>query len=337
MPYATSALADIHAWLPSPSAVREALLDYRITVAALSDDGFTPAPAAAEQMPSEAELEAIAQCAHDAVLAGRFIAFGDWSNDAIKRGGKRGGQLWNAGALGSPFRASWVFMHSWDPAAANDAAQAAALGLEREARAIAVYVVRPCGDDEIWVCELLPQRFDGVAMLELGDRALLHRCDGDHRYNATVAPALSRWMVAQLHSGMGDIYDDAAANVIDPLALALLMLGTRGVERRTMVPSAKLQRARARSGKPALPSWEEVFSAPYITALTLSGSRRERGADAGGSHRSPTPHIRRGHPRDYATGVRVMIQDTLVNVPPEQRARWKAGRRSHYEVKGMAP
>jgi hypothetical protein len=316
-------VGEIDDWRPSPGQVRDALLEYRITVTDMRHQVALP-PNALASFPTEAEVEAVALAAYAAAAAGRFISFGHWSNEAIKRGSKRAGPLWNQGALPQPFGGPWIFMHSWDAA-------------EADGQAVSVYLVLP-RPPEVWACELVPVRYSNVPMLELGDRALLHPPlePTARSYHTTVAPGTARWAMA-VKLETGDPSEAAAANVIDPMMLALMMLNTRGVERRTVAPNEKLARARARRGKAAIPPYDEVFSALYITALTLDAARRPRSADAGGSHRSPTPHIRRGHPRDYANGIRVLIQDTLVNVPPEQRAQWKMGRRSHYEVRDRAP
>ena len=70
---------------------------------------------------------------------------------------------------------------------------------------------------------------------------------------------------------------------------------------------------------------------PYVTAIQARGARRDTSESLGGHHRSPIPHIRMGHPREYASGKSIFIADTLVNVPPELRQGFK-GRRSHYRV-----
>jgi hypothetical protein len=337
MPLFPAEADQIDDWCPGPAGVRDAVLDSCITVTDLRDQKLPPE--AMECIVSENELEGIVAFAQDAVEKGRFINFGHWSNDAIQRGGKRAGPLWNQSVLALPFIRPWMFMHTWDPREAQVQARAEReLGIPaRPSRAAAVYLVVPDGSQAgggLWLCELLPLKFSGVPMLELGDRCLLHvGCsDGDHRYECTSAPAMARFLIADKIPGTNPAAD-AAANVLDPCMLALLMLNTRGVERRTIAFADKLQRARARSGKPPLPPYDEVMSAPYITALTLSGRDRHRGEDHGGSHRSPTPHIRMGHTRQYASGVTTLIADTLVGVPPEQRAKWKSGRRSHYEVR----
>jgi hypothetical protein len=335
MPVMSADVRQLDDWVPTPAAVRDAVLDCRVGLSDISD-AFAMSPDAVRSVPGEAELEALVYCAHDAVAKGRMISFGDWTNAAIMRGGKRGGPLWNRDALALPFLRPWLFMHRWDPQNAVDAAISQRLGMHtRPGSAVAAYLVVP-HDRDLLACELVPVKYNGVGMLDVGDRVMLHRNtveDPEHRYHATAAPAMARFLMQSMtRPGEVDPAHDAAANVLDPLMLALLMLNTKGVARSTVAFSDKLQRARAKCGKAPLPPYDEVDSDAYITAITLSGESRARGPDQGGTHRSPTPHIRRGHFREYQSGVKAIIADTLVNVPPEQRAKWKQGRRSHYEV-----
>jgi hypothetical protein len=106
--------------------------------------------------------------------------------------------------------------------------------------------------------------------------------------------------------------------------LSLLLLAADGVEVERVEPDVKLQRARARSGKPALPAFYRIHGGDYITAL--SGKRK--GGDAksgtGGTHASPIPHLRRAHQRVLPDGRTVWVRDALVNLrdphAPLQRA-----------------
>jgi hypothetical protein len=123
----------------------------------------------------------------------------------------------------------------------------------------------------------------------------------------------------------------ASCNIGDPIICCLMILATRGVERETIRPSEKLQRARMKNRKPPIPNYDRVNSEPYVTAVLARG-HRERSEGLGGHHASPQFHIRMGHPRSYATGKSIWIADTLVNATDEQRAGFKANR-SHYEVR----
>ncbi|HEY2617480.1 MAG TPA: hypothetical protein VGI78_09105, partial [Acetobacteraceae bacterium] len=155
-------------------------------------------------------------------------------------------------------------------------------------------------------------------------------------YHALPAPYALRFITdqvarAQINDG-GTPGSAAAANVGDPLMTALLILNTRGVERETIAASEKLQKARRKSGKLPIPSYQRVNAAPYVTAIQMRGKARARGEDQGGTHASPVPHLRIGHPRTYADGHVTFIRDTLVNVEASQRAEFLRTR-SHYTVK----
>lgn len=82
----------------------------------------------------------------------------------------------------------------------------------------------------------------------------------------------------------------------------LSALHCSNVRRQEHIPSAKLQKARAKRGRAPL------FS--YWT-LQLDG-KSERGESQGGTHASPRVHLRRGHPRQYAPGKWTWVQACAV-------------------------
>jgi hypothetical protein len=135
-------------------------------------------------------------------------------------------------------------------------------------------------------------------------------------------------------------YAACAGNVLDPIVTGLMVLATKGIERETIAASEKLQKARRRSNKPPIPSYDRVNTALYVTAWSL-GKTRVRGAERGGTHASPVPHLRAGHLRTYVSGRQTFVSDTLVNVSAATRQAFKSGKgdlsglglnRSHYEV-----
>ena len=282
-------------------------------------------PEADQFTTTEAEVEVISDLAHAAVTAGRLIEFGLLPNEVMKQCADRAGPMWNVGALGMPFMAPWLLFHTWEQGAA-------------------VYLVNP-HRDSFEVCELQPATVHGERLLCIADRGSFDRVEGmlpQKRYHCSIAPASIRFVadpeIYQRMNNGGTPQTAAAGNIGDPVMTALLILNTRNIERETIAVAAKLNKARAKSGKPPIPPYDRVHTQPYVTAILGSGQRRSAGPGTG-SHASPQFHIRRGHPRHYsaerwkgAAGKSIFIPDTLVNATEEQRAAFKTNR-SHYRVR----
>src|ERR1700733_9406307 len=272
--------------------------------------------------PSPGEVDRISDLTCEAVRYGRMINFGFWPNDAIKQGGKRGGPLWARGFIGMPFIEPWVLYHTWEGGPA-------------------VYLVNPYGDrptGNSWeVAELQPAEVKGEHMLCIGDRGLFRFPDQAivdwNKYGAHMTPNTIRYMEGdagrQLNNGDAPA-GSAAGNVGDPVMLALLILNTRNIARETIHAPAKLNKARIKNRKAPIPPHDVVYSAPYVTAIA---NRRtgEHGEDRGGHHASPIPHLRIGHPREYASGRTIFIKDTIANAGDTARNEFL--NRSHYEVR----
>lgn len=318
-------LRSMSSWRATPANVREVALAWLVTGNCWKD-------AAAPEyrfMPSQAEVETVSAMTREAVIAGRMIDFGYLPNEAIIAGGHRGGPLYTQGALAQPFADPWVFLHSWNSAGDDN-------------RHACVYLVQPLEPDRLAggdceIVELETLQFDGHRILTIGDRVILTPDvtieERLHDYCCLSCPSAWRFMpeIAEQMNRGGSPEAAAAGNVLDPLMTALLLLNTTGVERSTVRVSDKLNRSRARSNKPPIPPYDVVDSALYVTALTAHRSA-SRSEPLGGHHASPMPHIRKGHFREYASGRRTFIRDTLVRVTPEMRAQFKS-QRSHYEYR----
>jgi hypothetical protein len=311
-------LHDVQPWNPTVAQLRDTVLGGWV----VGTGGFLETvlpPAVLKLAPSQDEVEEMAESCHDAIRAGRLIDFGVWTNDVMKYGGKRGGPLYHQGAIGHPFRLPYVFMHSWEGV-------------------VIAYLVNPLEPDktaggDCEAVELQPVRLQNHAALMLSDRIYLETARNVgkqdwNKYHCAAIPSIWRYL------GDDDISkapNAAAGNVLDPLMTALLILSTRGIPRETVRADDKLQKARAKNGKPPIPPYERVISAPYVTAIQ---NRLARGRDIsrGGTHASPVGHIRMGHSRTYASGVKTWVRDALVNMTDDAKRAW-LGNRSHYEVK----
>lgn len=311
-------LRSVTPWAPSVQQVRDCILAYHIAGPDFSQS-MDLREEAREYVPNQREVEMVNDYGAEAVTAGRFFDFGHLPNDVIRTAGHRGGLLWQERALAMPFDAPWILYHSWEGG-------------------VSVYLVNPRSEG-VEICEFQPTRLGTDPSLLIGDRGIFWQdCPKPDwkGYYATMAPSAVRYQrdpahFARANAGASDPRMAAAGNIGDPVMAAVLMLNTRNVERETIRAAAKLQHARAKRGKPPIPDYHRVNVLPYVTAIML-GKSGVRGEDKGGSHRSPVPHIRHGHPRLYASGRTIFIHDTLVAVPPEQRAAFKS-QRSHYAVR----
>lgn len=310
-------IRDVEPWHASIGQIRDTVLAGLV----VGTGGFLQAalPRSILQLaPTQNEIDEIAQSCHDAVRTGRVIDFGEWTNDVIKYGGNRGGPLYQQQAIGHPFRSPYMFVHSWEGV-------------------VVTYLVtplepdKPAGDCE--AIELQPMRLKNHTMLMISDRIHLETSynegkDNWNKYNCLAMPSIWRYLPGMPDNGMSPP-NAAAGNVLDPLMTAMLILSTKGVPRETIKVSDKLQNARRKNGKPPIPPYDRVISASYVTAIT---NRKARGRSIykGGTHASPIPHLRIGHSRVYANGVKTRVRDALVNMSDEAKKAWLG--RTHYIV-----
>jgi hypothetical protein len=321
-------------WRPTITQVRDAVLDFRVT-------GFNSAnlpllPESREYASTQEEVQLLSSMSREAVLAGRVINFGHLPNLVISECAKRGGKLWNMGALGFPFSDPWICYHTWDHNILWQGKDPPPEVID-VTNAVAVYLVNRPSDTTFEVCELQTMTLGYENLLVIGDRGMfmVPPPDSEHDHISCIAPSILRFVAdddfRNLQNNGQSPQQAASCNIGDPIICCLMILATRGVARETIRASEKLQRARAKNRKPPIPNYDRVASEPYVTAILARG-HRERGPDLGGHHASPQFHIRMGHPRNYATGRSIWIADTLVNATDEQRAGFKANR-SHYEVR----
>lgn len=313
----SAALEDIEPWQPVVTQVRDAILAHMITGAHFA--GAELPPEGRAMLPTQGDVNGINNLAYEAVSNGRLIDFGEWTNAVIMHGGNRGGPLYTKGVIGHPFRQPYVYMHTWEGETA-------------------VYLVNPlepekaAGDCE--AIELNPMRVNRRGMLSISDRAVLwpgESGDGS-KYHCSAMASPWRYLpgAEAINNGMAPV-NAAAGNVLDPLMTALLILSTRGIDRHVIAPSDKLQKAREKNRKPPIPPHEAVNSAGYVTAIS-NRIARGRSESRGGTHASPQPHLRMGHPRTYANGVTTFVRDALVGFSDEARAAFRSNR-SHYVVR----
>jgi hypothetical protein len=287
------------------------------------------------QMPSTRELDTISDMLVEAVTAGRFIDFGDWPNEFIKKQSTRASDLYYEGALGHPFSTPWVFYHTW-----KDEDMIDKLELDRN-NSTSIYLVNPllhngkavACDFEITALE--PFSVRDVPILGVGDRGILfariERNPGA-AYVCNVSPVQFRFpqefwddyaVKTGLKTGRQAAMLAAAANIIEPAMTAMLLINTRGIPKETIAASDKLNRARIKNGKLPIPPYTKVKPVDYVAVAMRLQAKRDH---QGGHHASPVTHIRMGHWRNYKSGERTFINDTLVKATPEMRDMFKSNR-----------
>jgi hypothetical protein len=314
-----ASLRDIREWRPTVTQIREPILTFMVVGTSMFAADMPPLARAFA--PTQDDVEGIAELTEVAVRAGRLIDFGAWTNDVIKYGGNRGGPLYSRDVIGHPFRDPYVFFHTWEDASA-------------------AYLVNPLEPErtggDVECIELQPIEIKGNRALMIGDRAVLtpdaSNFAGWSKYHCRSMPSLWRYLPGAEAINTGGKPENAAAgNVLDPLMTALLILSTRGIARETVAAPDKLQKARRKNGKPLIPPYQRVDSAPYVTAIQ-NRAARGRAPSQGGTHASPVMHLRMGHVRTYASGVQTFVRDAIVNASEATRAAFTIGR-SHYTVK----
>lgn len=254
----------------------------------------------------------IVESLESAVDNGRLFDLGYVPNTAIMSESTRAALIYSAGRIGHPYRDEYAIFHRWEEGAA-------------------VYVVRPEPDQSVngafAAAEFVCVRTAGRFGLILGD--ILPYCQpaaSGKGYESEVVPSQLR--------GPGPFTDaerrSFASNVCDPVMAAILLLATDGVAVDRVTAPPKLQRARMKARKPALPGHWHVRTADYITALQAK-SARGRSEPRGGHHASPVPHLRRGHLRTLADGRETWVRDCMVMLKDGSPIEG-APRRSFYET-----
>jgi len=309
-------MADIRPWNMTVASFRDAALEERVSALYVTEWSN-------QFMPDADTVHSISRAAHRAVKSGQLIDLGNLPNNVIKEAGLRGGPLYTQGAIGLPFSDPWVLFHTW----------------EGGPTAYVVQLVKgqPNGGC-IEIAELIGVEIKGLRLLIVGDH--LHYTPTPQepaRYNIIPMPSYLRCIDYEMQNGPLDVTDNpeplmagVGPNLLDPLMAALLIMNTDGVPSTTIRATDKLQKARAKNGKPMIPPYRQVTSAGYVTALVTRRTEQQNGKR--GTHASPVMHIRRGHNRHYKrSGETRWIKDMLINANEAARNDFIATR-THYKT-----
>jgi hypothetical protein len=230
---------------------------------------------------------------------GRAFDLGHLPNELIKREALRGCELFEAGHIGHPFSEPYILYHTWE----GGGSLLLVDPLDWHAMRPDRYAPRT-----YMVCEMQPVMIAGRRTLLVADLIHVWLDKELSVYGGTVMPNVLQAMARQNGMAAGE----GLANLAEPVMAAMLLLATDGIPVERIEPPEKLNRARLKARKLAIPPHWRVDTAGYVTALSARG-RRARKEAGGGHHASPIPHIRRGHQRRYENKT-IWIADALVNV-----------------------
>ncbi len=235
----------------------------------------------------------------EAVVHGRLFDLGFIPNAMIQRECGRAAGMLAHDHIGHPFREYYVIFHTWEHGGS-------------------CYLVDPDGRNfgvpaDYFACEAACILLKGVPHLAVSNGLFIKRLPDLEKDELTpVLNVFSRHTQREKNT----VDPLIVGNVRDPVLIALMLLATDGVDVDKVAPSDKLNKARAKSGKPPIPSHWQVHTGPYITAL--AAAHGGRGAGRGdGHHASPIPHLRRGHLRHLHQrhgGGTTWVRDSLINL-----------------------
>lgn len=253
-------------------------------------------------------FQSVMNSVEDAIMEGRMIDFGRVPNSVLKAESLRARAAFEGGDLAHPFADGWVGTMSWEGG-------------------FNAYYVKP-SPTVLLVFELYGvETTKGPAVMLYDGVAIDVRGPGDTR--CTPVPLVSELSRTPLPEGKTRMQFDTerAANALDPLVTMLRFLADASIPVDPVVPPVRLNKARLKRGKAAIPAHTVVHTADYVT--TLLHPHQGGHASQGGHHASPVAHFRRSHLRRIAADRVVQVRSSKVN--------WRSGDEMHrlfYQVKG---
>lgn len=221
----------------------------------------------------------------EAVADGRMIDFGFLPNELMKEISQTTRDLYESNQLEHPYE-EWLACARWEGGSCGY------LFMTTSGFPGCVYCLELYGVDipRLGGCILL---YDAVGLETEGDSTTIHPTE---------------FVVQQTDEEL----KARGANSLDPLVTMLRILADASVPIIDHPAPVRLNKARARAGKPPIPAHTEVKTGDYVSSYKSAKSSRVR-VSKGGHHSSPIAHNRRHHLRRLASGKVVPVRETKVN------------------------
>jgi hypothetical protein len=220
------------------------------------------------------------------VSDGRMIDFGFMPNEMIKSESLRSRPMFEAGELQHPYE-EWLAISSWEGGMCG-------------------YFIspHPSRPEETLVIELYGVHLDGTppAILVYDIVSIDAKPEGTH-----VMPAL---MQDDEYNNDEEQLWGRGANSLDPLVTMLRLLADASIPITDNPAPEKLNKARVKRGKYAIPPHITVHTRDYVTAFHAAKIEHK---SKGGHHASPIAHTRREHKRHLRSGRVVPVRSSRVN------------------------
>lgn len=272
--------------LKSAEAFRNALLGPKATVAVNPMLGIE----------KKEELDFLKGYIIKTVEDGRMIDFGFLPNEAIKAESLRSRTAFEAGELPHPYE-DWVAVTSWEG------------GFNGY-----FFSCDPDKPNSTFCIEMY-----GLAVPDALDVVLIYdviKIDVEGIGNTVILPGKT---IIPDYDADGDQAQARGANCLDPLVTMLRILSDASIPVVDHPEPLKLNKQRAKQGKPPIPAHATVLTKDYVTEFR--SGHAAKAPSKGGHHASPTAHTRREHMRKLHSGRFVHVRSSKVN--------WRSGDEFH--------
>jgi hypothetical protein len=261
----------------------------------------------------------VADISRMVLRSGRVFDLGFMPNEVVKSQSLRGGPLWAKGHIRHPFlKLPYALFHRWEGGGSFYLIypeMPAKLRAEQPDNACMVVEMRTMTATDInYETTPVKDLYAGKRLLLTAGISVIWPDPNDpmvHNSNLLYCAFEPEEVLDATgpQCGMASLVQ----SMVDPMVAGLMFLNTDGVAIDRVDVSAKLNKARTKSGKEPIPGYWRANTGPYITALTRHLG--PRGPAQGGHHASPQPHLRRGHLRhkhERHGGGEVWVRDALV-------------------------
>ena len=238
---------------------------------------------------SEEDVVFVKELIKDTVREGRMIDFGHIPNAVIKAEAVRSREMFESHQFQHPYD-TWLGVSSWEGGYNG-------------------YHVSP---HPLYPGEILVIELYGVTIPGVADAVLIY----DMVSINPIGPGQTRVSPARMdYETTGRFESDAeirarGANSLDPLVTMLRLLADASIPITQTEAPAKLNKARAKTGKAPIPAHSTVHTKNYVASFHATYQKRP---GQGGHHASPIAHWRRAHQRHLSDGRVIPVKSSKVN------------------------